>query len=345
MDRRQFVKTSSAAAVAVSAMPRTLSQPYVRRSRHRSPRFELVGDPQRYRQLDSDGNNGGQYPPGVADGPVNFVRLPEGGWQGGQLAVFQMHAQGQTYRHFGDDLGSLSPGNWCYGPQGNSDDSRYAGITSVVQDDRGSLTGFVHQENFDDVASIGRVISQDTGYSWSYQGTVIRGVEPLADGFMGAMVPSVVRRADGLYVMLYENRFGNGRHSEVHRAVSNDLSRWRLRGPAFANDGDPHYHSVSPRVLWSTEQGKWVCFYATDKAWRYRTSNNLGRWSSATTIQEWDQRWNNTGGIHTWYQAPLDDRQNSSMIFGESGIMLEHRINRSEPATDRYPQSTPFRAR
>ena len=236
--------------------------------------------------------------------------------------MFSMHGNGNTFRHNGTDLSSLENGVWVYGPQGNADDNRYAGIASVVTMPDGSILGAVHQENHSNVASIGLVRSTDTGYTWDYLGTVIRG-EGLTTGFRGASLPSMHLDGNTLR-MVYENRYGDGQFQDVRSAtasVSNPTA-WTPQGVLFANDGDPHFYSAGPR-LYSTADG-WMVTYSTDRALRYRTSSDFRNWSAAETIDDWPQVWSQGGsGERRWYGHFLDPSQDVSSVFA-SGVYVEH---------------------
>jgi hypothetical protein len=343
MDRRKVI-TGGAALIGVAAVPVALPSPV--EASHRR-RIRVDGRSTRWTALEQDHHTGGTFPPGVADGPVSFIRSPDD-----DLILFQMHGNGQTYRHSGPTFESLSPGVWVHGSTGGSgDNSHYSGIASVLRDPNSStIYGWVHQENHtgpDAIASIGQVSSDDEGYHWTHHGTLITGEGLQPSGFRGAEAPSVARD-DDRFVMLYGNRYGNGRHQQIQLAtapVTSDGSPggWSNKGEVISEKSqDPHFYAASPSLRWSTSWNRWVCLYSTDKAFRFRTSTNLLYWSRARTVVEKEQQWTQTSGYYRWYPTLLDAGKDDSSIIGSRGWISEHRLN-VQDHSDRYPAWSTFR--
>ncbi len=281
----------------------------------------------------------------MADGPVSFVRCTHPSWQTGELLVFQMHGNGHTYRHNGFSLDTVSPGVHCLGPSGGDS---YTGIASVLERD-GSLYAFTHIEaglgTSNHVARIGVATSDLLGYEWNHEApSVVTGQDLQSEGFRGATGPSVVELPNGSLVMLYTNRFGNGRHSEIWRATANHpLGPWRVRGPVITEDAaGPHFYGQTPNVVWSIPNERWMCVYNTDSAIRYRYSGNLRRWGNARDLLTKPQQYLQTSGYYRWYGTLLDDTQDVSWKVGSAGFLSEHHISATNP-NDRYPAVTEFR--
>ena len=342
MTRRQFL-VGAAGAATVVLVPTSAVEAA-------SPRLRVrARTTARWAGLDQSQNVGGPFTPGVADGPVSFVRSDQS-WQRDQILMFQMHGNGNTYRHNGADLDTLSPGVWCYGPGNSQDDSGYAGIASVVrQPESSALLGFVHQEDHtgsSPIGSIGLARNADgLGYQWDHLGTIIRGAELQSEGFRGAALPSVVLDGD-TFVMLYGNRFGNGRHGEIRRAtapVRDDgmPGAWTLHGAAFPIQGDPHFYAASPSLRWSTELETWLCLFATDRAFRYCTSDDLISWSEPRSVVWYEQQYLATSGLRRWYPTLIDPSQDHSGIIGRSGVVVEHQIDIAN-TSDRGPATSRF---
>ncbi len=344
MQRRKVI-TGGAALIGAAVLPIAAQSPA--EAEHRRRRMRAGGRTTRWTALEQDHHTGGAFPPGVADGPVSFVRS-----QDDDLIVYQMHGNGHTYRHTGPSLEGLGPGVWVHGAAGGSgDNSHYSGIASVLRDPNSNrIHGWVHQENHHGahpIASIGQVFSDSDGYVWNHQGTILTGDDLQPSGFRGAEGPSVARDNDR-FVMLYGNRHGNGRHQQIHLATAPVTSdgfpgSWSKHGEVISeNAEDPHFHAASPSLRWSTRWRTWVCLYSTDTAYRYRTSSNLQRWSSARTVVQKEQQWTQTSGYYRWYPTLLDAGQDDSSIIGSRGWISEHRMNVTDPQ-NRYPAWTTFR--
>ncbi len=339
---RRTMLAGSAAVVGTMLVPGPLAVP-AGAARERTLR--LGSNVTRWSQIEQDHHTGGLFPPGVADGAVSFVKS-----NSGELIVYQMHANGHTYRHVGRTLDTLSPGVWTVGPADSGGSKDYNGISSVLRDpDSNRIYAWTHQEDHSNnthIASIGQLRSDDGGYTWNNQETIIEGVELQASGFRGAESPSVARD-DDQFVMLYGNRHGDGRHQQIHLAtadVERDGSpgRWKLRGEVISEDGDPHYHAASPSLRWSTRWRRWVCLYSTDTGYRVRTSRKLTRWSSASTVLTKEQQWTQTSGWWRWYPTILDPSQDDSSIMGSTGRVSEHWVN-VENHAERYPAWMSYR--
>lgn len=342
--RRRTVITGGAALIGASVIPIATPSPVAADHRRR---IRVGRRTTRWTALEQDHHTGGAFPPGVADGPVSFVRSNDD-----DLIVFQMHGNGHTYRHAGQSLDGLGPGVWVHGGAGGSgDNSHYSGIASVLRDPNSNrIYGWLHQENHhgsSPIASIGQAYSDSDGYVWQYQGTIISGDELQSAGFRGAESPSVARDNDR-FVMLYGNRHGSGRHQQIHLATASVTSdgtpgTWSKHGEVISeNAEDPHFYATSPSLVWSTDWRRWVCLYSTDTAFRFRTSNNLQSWSDPRTAVLTEQQWTQTSGYYRWYPTLLDPRQENSSIIGSRGWISEHRLNVQNHA-DRYPALTTFR--
>ena len=291
-----------------------------------APEIVATGATARFWQLEQN------LPAGAADGPTSFIRVD------GEILLYAMHGNGNTYLHRGDSFDTLGPAEWTYGPTGGDAD-RYGGIASIVRLDSGEFLAAIHQESHADIATIGLAIGD--GENWRSLGTVIRGEQLQASGFRGASLPSM-QLIDEELVIVYENRFGSGRHQEIWHATAdvNDPTNWTVQGQLFATDGDPHFYGDTPRLQRSGVH--WLLTYGTDLAFRYRTSTDLASWSEPTTISEWPQRWTQgASGQRQWYAHLLDPQAVSSAEVGAAGIIVEHWIDLD--SGERYPQRSDWR--
>ncbi|MGE0306511.1 MAG: hypothetical protein AB7Q27_12190 [Acidimicrobiia bacterium] len=343
MHRRAFLKAGSASLGVLG-----LSIGTATRASAAVPSFRIRAGSTvtRWSALEQDHHSGGQFPPGAGDGPVSFVKAADG-----NLIVFQMHGNGHTYRHVGRTLDSLSPGVWVHGPNGTGDNAHYSGINSVLRSTRSRrLYGWIHQERIGPdghVASIGFAQSDDEGYSWQYRGTILTGDALQPTGFRGAESPSVVRNGN-TFVMLYGNRYGDGRHQQIWSATApmnadGSPGTWTKRGEVISEGGaGPHFYAASPCLRWSTAQRQWLCAYSTDKAFRFRSSRDLRQWSDPVTFVEKSQQYTQTTGWYRYYPTLLDPSKQDSSQIGSSGWVSEHRISVTD-GNDRFPALFTFR--
>ncbi len=320
--------------------------------RDHQPRLYAGRRASRWSALESDGHSGGLFPPGVADGPVSFVRAADG-----DCIVFQMHANGQTYRHKGPTLDAVGPGVWVIGSIGaEADGSGYQGICTVLRaGGPNRIFAWIHQEDHtlrDPIATIGQAFSDDEGYSWTHQGTILAGDGSQPTGFRGAELPSVARDGDR-FVMLYGNRHGNGRYQQIHlataeRTADDTPGTWTKQGEVISEAAvAPHFFAAAPSLRWSKAWETWLCLYSTDSAYRYRTSSDLETWSAPRSVlttkslqQQQTVRQPKSGWIR-WYPSLLDERQADSSIIGSRGRISEHRINVATPL-ERFPTWVAF---
>jgi hypothetical protein len=326
--RREFVTHSTAVAVVGVAGLTTLGQddsdPRMGR-RRRSPGPRMAGNERRWTALEE--YQSGPFSLGVADGTVTFIRSTSS-WQNGQLIVFQMHGNGNSYRHNGHTFETLSSGNWVHGP--DLAGYHYSGIASVMQRD-GKLYAFTHDEHYDSAgnnASVGVLESDLDGYVWTRIGhDVVPGQQPQPDGFRGSSIPCVVEVGNGSLSMFYTNRFGNGRHNEVWWATAaHPAGPWTVHGAAITESGT-HYFAEGVTVVWSDENDKWLMIYSTDKATRFSFSDDLVNWTTPKTFLSKASQWQQTSGFRRWYGALIDETQNSSARIGARPVLSEHWIS------------------
>jgi len=344
MDRRTML-IGTAATVGTLMVPTVGATPVDAATRRR---IRLDRTVQRWTAIEQDHHTGGPFPPGAGDGAVSFIRSPTG-----EMIVFQMHANGHTYRHQGSTLDDLSPGVWVDGAGFNPSPgaSHYSGISSVLRDPGSNrVHAWIHQESRGPeghMASIGHAYSDTEGYTWEGHETILEGDDPQPEGFRGAESPSVARDGDR-FVMLYGNRHGNGRHQQIHLATAEidrngSPGRWVKRGEVISEGAtSPHFFAASPSLRWSTSWRRWVCMYSTDTAYRFRTSRDLTRWSSPSTVLTKEQQWTQTDGWWRWFPTILDDDQIDSSIMGRRGRVSEQWLSVQDPAV-RYPAWTSYR--
>jgi hypothetical protein len=342
MTRRTFTAGATAGLTVAALRPATALDP-VRRGRRRSGPRMIRDTDRQWTALEQSHNLGGPFPAGAADGTVCFIRSTSS-WQNGELIVFQMHANGNSYRHNGTSFEALSPGNWVHGP--DLPGSHYSGISSVMKRD-GRLFAFTHDEHLDAAgnnASVGVLESDLDGYVWTRLASdVVPGQLPQPTGFRGASVPCVVDVAGGSLVMFYTNRFGNGRHNEVWWATANQpAGPWTAHGAAIVESGT-HYFARDATVVWSEQNRKWMIIYSTDKATRYAFSDDLVDWSNPRTFLRKQSEWQQTDGWRRWYGCLLDETQDSSARVGKFPVLSEHWIHTNN--VQRFPVLSDVRIR